>query len=281
MASLMDTLSGLARQVGGAAQSGGLGDLLGSLTGAQGGRNDGRHAPQQHRNPQQTDGNLGMGGLLGSAALGSVVGALLTNKKVRKSAGNAVVLGGGALAATLAWKYFQKWNAEKAQPAGGYGAPQPVPQPLPQASPTVDPWGDPLPAAQPAQSVSPEQEELAETLLMAMIFAGRSDGHLDEQEKANIDMVLGAMNDGGAAQRKLAALMNRPVNPQELADRVRTHEEAEDVYRLSCMIVNIDQFMERSYMDGLAKALHLTDSEKAELESQTERMKQQALTQGA
>lgn len=268
MTSLMDTLSGLARQVADSARSGGPGGLLEHITGAVDG---------QARKPARTlPETFGIGGMLGSAALGSVLGALFTNSTFRKTAGSGLALGGGALAATLAWKYLQKWNAENSRPAEQ--APTGTPKAAHPAAAT-DPWGKPLSAAgaQPAAA----QEEFAETLLMAMIFAARSDGHLDEQEKANIDTALKNMNDSGDAQRKLLALMDRPVNPQDLADRVHTQEEAEDVYRLSCLIVDIDQYMERSYMDGLAKALRLSDAQKSDLERQAATLRQQAETQGA
>lgn len=263
MASLMDTLSGLARQVADSARSGGPGGLLEHITGAVGG---------QARKPARTTSEaLGMGGMLGSAALGSVLGALFTNSTFRKTAGSGLALGGGALAATLAWKYFQKWNAENSRPAEQQTTHAGTPEAAP---PSTDPWGKPISAAgaQPAAA----QEDLAETLLMAMIFAARSDGRMDEREKANIDTALKNMSAGGDAQRKLLALMDRPVNPQDLADRVHTQEEAEDVYRLSCLIVDIDQYMERSYMDGLAKALRLSDAQKNDLERQAEDLRQQA-----
>lgn len=259
MASLVDTLSGLAQQLKTSAP-GGLGDLIGGVANTLGGRtgtqNDNGRAADQN--------NFGLGGLLGSAALGTAFGALLTNKGVRKIAGNALVLGGGAVAATMAWKYFQKWNA-----GNGQSLPRSAPQTTPGNARSA------LPASAPAPT--PEQEQLAETLLMAMIFAARSDGHIDDQEKANIDMVLNAMQDGGETRQKLQSLMDRPVNPDELAARVRTREEGEDVYRLSCLIVDIDQYMERSYMDGLARALHLSEAEKNDLERQADDMKRQAV----
>jgi len=54
---------------------------------------------------------------------------------------------------------------------------------------------------------------------------------------------------------------------------LRTPEEARDVYRLSCLAVRVDQFMERNYLDALAAALGIAEPEKSALEREAEAMR--------
>ena len=49
----------------------------------------------------------------------------------------------------------------------------------------------------------------------------------------------------------------------------------EDLYRLSCMIVDIDHFMERSYLDALAAALKISEARKGQLEEEARQAKAQ------
>ena len=91
---------------------GGLGGLGGKLNGALGGQRE-ADAPSG-----QGTGNAlgdmvksagGLGGLLGSAALGGLLGALMSGKTARKVAQGALMAGGTAAVGTLAWKFYQKW----------------------------------------------------------------------------------------------------------------------------------------------------------------------------
>ena len=72
-------------------------------------------------------------------------------------------------------------------------------------------------------------------------------------------------------------LMNEPIDPARLASQVRSPEQSDDLYRLSCLIVDVDHFMERSYLDGLASALHLSAERKAALEQEVAQARRQLL----
>ena len=73
----------------------------------------------------------------------------------------------------------------------------------------------------------------------------------------------------------LQRLMGASLNPASLAARVQSAEQGEDVYRLSCLIVDIDHFMERGYLDGLAQALHIPAARKEELEREADQARRQ------
>ena len=92
---------------------GGLGGLGDKLNGALGGQQK-TDAPSG-----QGTGNAlgdmvksagGLGGLLGSAALGGLLGTLMSGKTARKVAKGALMVGGTAAVGALAWKFYQKWS---------------------------------------------------------------------------------------------------------------------------------------------------------------------------
>lgn len=118
---------------------GGLGGLGDKLNGALGGQQK-ADAPSG-----QGTGNAlgdmvksagGLGGLLGSAALGGLLGTLMSGKTARKVAKGALMVGGTAAVGALAWKFYQKWSgANGAAPQGQPAEPAPSAQPAPTAGP--------------------------------------------------------------------------------------------------------------------------------------------------
>lgn len=221
-------------------QGGGLGNALGDVVKSAG----------------------GFGGLLGSAALGGLLGTLLSGKTARKVAQGALMVGGTAAAGALAWKFYQKW-------AGNNAAAQP-------ASPDVPPA--PAPSGWPAELASPQPpaaqpDQTALLLLEAMVFAARADGHIDEKEQANIRNAVESLFPGRDMGQVLDGFLNKPLDPAALASRIADPEEARDLYRLSGMIIDVDHFMERSYLDGLASALGISPDEKAALDRDVAELK--------
>lgn len=52
----------------------------------------------------------------------------------------------------------------------------------------------------------------------------------------------------------LSKAIEQPLDPQRLAQGVRNEEEATEIYFLSCAAIDIDHFMERSYLNALGDA---------------------------
>ncbi len=207
----------------------------------------------------------GVGGLLGATAVGGVLGALFGGKKsMKKMAKGAVLVGGTAAAGALAWNFYQKWAAgqQGQQVSQGQGA-------QPSAAPSsVGQFGD-APAAKPAPATT-VQDTTALLLLEAMVFAARADGHIDAEEQAYIENAVATLFPDKEMAATLHDLLSKPIDPQSLASKVQNSEEAADLYRLSCAAINVDSFMERSYLDGLAKALNLSEAQKNQLEQEAE-----------
>ncbi len=231
-----------------AVKGGSFGDIGNTINSALGG-----NAAASVKNAASSMG--GVGGLLGSAAVGGLVGALFSGKKVKKLAKGALVVGGTAAAGALAWNFYQKWANNNA-PSG-------------QSAQPTQPSMPPQQAGQPQQAQAlPQAENTALILLEAMVFAARADGHIDDEERQNIHNAAEALFPGQRIVDLLDGLLNKPIDPTALAAKIDNREEAHDLYRLSCAAIDIDSFMERSYLDGLAKALNLNDVEKNTLEQE-------------
>lgn len=108
-------------------------------------------------------------------------------------------------------------------------------------------------------------------------FRRRADGHIDDKERANIHNAVESLFPGRDMAQVLDTLLNKPLDPASLASRIANHDEARDLYRLSAMIIDVDHFMERSYLDGLAAALKIAPEEKAALDSEVEETKRTAI----
>ena len=198
----------------------------------------------------------GMGGLLGAGALGALIGSF-ASKSVLK---DAALVGAGA----VAWNFYQKWSSARTeQQAPAASSPS---FPAPSAPQTV----------QPVQT-APQLDETAVLLLRAMVYTARADGHIDAVEQGRISRLVEQMFPGRDVSSLTSGLMNEPINPALLAAGVRSPEQGEDLYRLSCLIVDVDHFMERSYLDALASALSIAPERKAVLEEEAVRAGQQLL----
>ncbi len=191
------------------------------------------------------------GGVLGSALSGAggsalaagAMGLLLGNRKVRKLGGKAVTYGGLAALGVLAYKAYGNWQAQQAD------TPQQAPQTL-----------DRLPPAQ--------VEEHSQGILEALVAAAKADGHVDARERQLIEAELAKLTGDSDLRHWLEAELNKPLDPAEVATAAKTPEMAAEMYLASVLVVDEEHFMERAYLDELARLLALDPQLKAELESQ-------------
>ena len=61
--------------------------------------------------------------------------------------------------------------------------------------------------------------------------------------------------------------LDQPLNPELIARSVQNEDEALEVYYLSCLVIDVDHFMERGYLDALAQALKIPADVKRGIES--------------
>ncbi len=103
---------------------------------------------------------------------------------------------------------------------------------------------------------TPSQEEQAQILLKAMIQAAKSDGKIDEEEKAKIVKHI-----GDVTQEELAFVKAQLEAPLDLEGVIASAKGLEpEVYLMSLMAINLDSQEEAHYLDRLAKGLGISQS---------------------
>jgi uncharacterized membrane protein YebE (DUF533 family) len=200
---------------------------------------------------QQSAGGLGnaagvkSGADFGKGALaGGALGMLLGNRKARKMGGKVAVYGGLAAVGVLAYKAYGDWKKQQ----GGVGA-------------AVEPRTvDMLPA--------PEAESHSQAILKALIAAAKADGHVDAREREVIEGEFSRIDAAPEVRQWLQAELEKPLDPAEVARAATTPEMASEMYLASLLAADEQNFMERAYLDELARQLKLDDSLKARLEQQ-------------
>ena len=178
------------------------------------------------------------------ALTGGALGMLLGNRKARKMGGKVAVYGGLAAVGVLAYKAYGDWQKQQ----GGAGA---------TTSPrTVD------------MLPPPEAESHSQAILKALIAASKADGHVDDREREVIEGEFSRLDASPEVRQWLQAELQKPLDPAEVARAATTPEMASEMYLASLLAVDEQNFMERAYLDELARQLKLDDSLKARLEQQ-------------
>ncbi|MGK9173026.1 tellurite resistance TerB family protein [Yokenella regensburgei] len=189
----------------------------------------------------------GLGKLLVPGALGGLAGLLVSSKSSRKLltkyGTSALLAGGGAVAGTVLWnKYKDKVRAaHKDEPQFG-------------------------------QTSSP-LDVRTERLILALVFAAKSDGHIDDKERAAIEQQLREAGVEQQGRLLVAQAIEQPLDPQRLARDIKNEEEALEVYFLSCAAIDIDHFMERSYLAALGDALKIPQEVREGIEADLQEQK--------
>jgi len=193
-----------------------------------------------------------MGGFGGGALAGGALGLLLGNKKFRKMGGKVAGYGGAAALGAVALKAYQDWQEKKAAaPAPAYGQQRSSAAPY-QGAPALP---------------SPENEQHNKAILSAMIAAAKADGHIGAEEKQLIDAEVAKLTSDSKDVAWIDAELSKPANPAEIANLATTPELGAELYLASALMVDDESFMERAYLDELARNLKLEPGLKAELDS--------------
>lgn len=175
-----------------------------------------------------------LGDMLNSGAMGRIATSVLGNKEGGFSWLKGALL---ASAGTMLWKQLGQ-RMEQANAA--------------------NPKYSKQNRAAPMQS-STAGDQQAARFVRALIYAAKADGHIDDQEKANINSQIATLNLGRDGQALVNSIMEEPIDPSRVAVGVSDPQEALQLYTLSAAVINPDQFMEKSYLDALAQALNIPD----------------------
>ncbi|KEQ18805.1 tellurite resistance TerB family protein [Endozoicomonas numazuensis] len=182
---------------------------------------------------------------MGKGALaGSALSLLLGSKKGRKLAGTAAGAGGAAALGALALKTYKDWKSNQSE-----GAQQD----------TTD------------MKLLPENEERQSLIILqAMIAAAKADGHVDDTEKERIQEVVKSLGATTNVNQFVQQELEKPLDPAEVASEVYSPEEAAEVYLASLLVVDEQNFMEKAYLQELAKQLKLEPGLVEKLEAQVQ-----------
>ncbi|KAF1070188.1 MAG: Inner membrane protein YebE [Pseudomonas citronellolis] len=190
---------------------------------------------------------LDLGGLLSGAGGGALaagaLGLLMGSKKARKVGGQVITYGGLAALGVIAYKAYGNWQRQQAS------APRGEPQ-------TVD------------RVAEPQVEQHSQAILLAIVAAAKADGHIDARERQLIDGEVAKLTQDRALQTWLEQELAKPLDPADVARAAGSEEIAAEMYLASLLMVDERNFMERAYLDELARQLSLDPGLKAELEAQ-------------
>lgn len=197
--------------------------------------------------------NAGQGNPLGALLTGAgggalaagTIGLLMGSKKARKIGGSALKYGGLAALGVVAYKAFSTWQQNNAVSAG--------------QAPALR-TADRIPAA--------EAEFHGKAVLRALIAAAKADGHIDDREREMIDQSIAQLTNDREVQLWVDGELRKPLDPADIAGSATTPEIAAEMYLASLLMVDEQNFMERAYLDELARKLNLDPSFKMELERQ-------------
>jgi uncharacterized membrane protein YebE (DUF533 family) len=189
------------------------------------------------------------------AAVGGVLGLLLGSKSGRRMGGKALKAGSVVALGALAWKAYGDWQRQNATASA------------PAAAPGAAPGGAlPAPASF-AALPAPQLELHSRAMLKALIAAAKSDGHMDEAERGQVEDALHRLNADAETRAWVDAELRRPVDPADVAATATSPELAAEIYLASVLVVDDTTIMERAYLDELARRLQLAPGLKAELEA--------------
>lgn len=190
----------------------------------------------------------GLSKMLSPGALGGLAGLLVANKSSRKLLAKygtgALLAGGGAIAGSVLWNKYKDRvrSAHQGEPQFGQ-----------QAS---------------------ALDVRSERLILALVFAAKSDGQIDDRERAAIEQQLREAGVEEQGRALVAQAIEQPLDPQRLAQGIKNEEEALELYFLSCAAIDIDHFMERSYLNALGDALKIPADVREGIEQDIRQQKQ-------
>jgi uncharacterized membrane protein YebE (DUF533 family) len=176
-------------------------------------------------------------GALAGGALGLLLGKNRTTRKL-------ATYGGLAALGVMAYKAYGDYKQQQeGQAQGAAVEPQTV---------------DRLPPPQAALH--------SEAILRALVAAAKADGHIDARERGVIEGEFTRLNQDAELQQWLHTELEKPLDPAEVARAATTPEIASEMYLASLMAADEQNFMERAYLDELARQMKIDDALKLRLE---------------
>ncbi|EKO3827396.1 tellurite resistance TerB family protein [Vibrio harveyi] len=176
-------------------------------------------------------------GAIGGGLIGMLMGSKKSKKMAKKVGTGALKVGGAAALGALAYKVYNDWQAK--QDAQGVN-----------------------------ETFDPDDNKHAKLILKAMIGAAKADGHVDEQEMARIEQALTEMGADEHVRQLVHQELHKPLDPAEIARLATSPQQASEIYLASLIVADEQNFMEKAYLQELAKQLNLSPEVTLQLEAQ-------------
>ncbi|UTZ22503.1 tellurite resistance TerB family protein [Vibrio campbellii] len=180
--------------------------------------------------------NLGAGAI-GGGLIGMLMGSKKSKKMAKKMGSGALKIGGAAALGALAYKVYNDWQSK--QDAQGVN-----------------------------ETFDPDDNKHVKLILKAMIGAAKADGHVDEEEMARIEQALTEMGADDRVRQLVHQELHKPLDPAEIARLATSPQQASEIYLASLIVADEQNFMEKAYLQELAKQLNLAPEVTHQLEAQ-------------
>ncbi|MHB9956250.1 tellurite resistance TerB family protein [Vibrio campbellii] len=176
-------------------------------------------------------------GAIGGGLIGMLMGSKKSKKMAKKMGSGALKVGGAAALGALAYKVYNDWQSK--QDAQGVN-----------------------------ETFDPDDNIHAKLILKAMIGAAKADGHVDEEEMARIEQALTEMGADDRVRQLVHQELHKPLDPAEIARLATSPQQASEIYLASLIVADEQNFMEKAYLQELAKQLNLSPEVTHQLEAQ-------------
>jgi len=176
-------------------------------------------------------------GAIGGGLIGMLMGSKKSKKMAKKMGSGALKVGGAAALGALAYKVYNDWQSK--QDAQGVN-----------------------------ETFDPDDNKHAKLILKAMIGAAKADGHVDEEEMARIEQALTEMGADDRVRQLVHQELHKPLDPAEIARLATSPQQASEIYLASLIVADEQNFMEKAYLQELAKQLNLSPEVTHQLEAQ-------------
>ncbi|EDL67062.1 tellurite resistance TerB family protein [Vibrio campbellii] len=176
-------------------------------------------------------------GAIGGGLIGMLMGSKKSKKMAKKMGSGALKVGGAAALGALAYKVYNDWQSK--QDTQGVN-----------------------------ETFDPDDNKHAKLILKAMIGAAKADGHVDQQEMARIEQALTEMGADDHVRQLVHQELHKPLDPAEIARLATSPQQASEIYLASLIVADEQNFMEKAYLQELAKQLNLSPEVTYQLEAQ-------------
>ncbi len=183
-----------------------------------------------------------LSGMKTGAIVASALALLLGTKTGRKVTGSAIKLGSLAAIGGVAWKAYQNYQDKKG---------------ITDAKDNVTSINE---------LDNKEANQRSVTLLKAMIAAAKADGHVADEELAEINKQIKNLGLEGDTAKIIQEELAKPLDIAEIAALAEGDEaKAAEIYLVSAVVTNKENDKERQYLADLAKAMKIPEELLAEL----------------